>query len=433
MKPALITAFALPLLATSTPAEVMTFQNATIIDGTGKPAVEEATLVVRDGKIAAIGKDAEVPQEGDIVDLKGKTVIPALIAGHAHLGLIKGPKAAAANVTEENVRHQLERYAEYGVGAVLSLGVDGDFIYKLREERNADPTAGPAIFTAGLGFGTKDGMPPIAAGFDHVHRPGTAEEAARQVDALAALKPDFVKVWIDQPAGPDPARMSPEVRTAVIGGAKKHGLKVAAHIHDLADAKSAVAEGADLIAHSVRDAAVDDDFIRMMKEKHVFYIPTLFLDEASFAYADRPEWSREEFFKKALEPGVDELIDPADFKPKAGGREALQMALQNLNRLHKAGVKIGMGTDSGATPLRVQGYGEHREMQLMVSAGMTPLEVIHSATAVNAELLGVQDKTGTLEAGKQADFVVLSADPSQDIRNTEKIESVWIGGKKQQP
>jgi imidazolonepropionase-like amidohydrolase len=433
MKPLVLASSILAFSFQEGVADPLIFQNVRLIDGTGKPPVDAAVMVVRDGKIESIGKDADVPQDGDIIDLQGKMVMPALIAAHSHLGLINGTKAASSNVTEENVLRQLKKFGAYGIGTVVSLGVDGDFIYDLRERRRKDPSAGPAVLTAGLGFGTKDGMPPVAAGFDKVHRPGTAEEGREQVREMAKHKPDFVKMWIDHLPGENPSLMPDDVRRAVIDEARKNGIKVAAHVHDLADAKTAVREGADILAHSVRDQPVDDELIRMMKEKGTWYIPTLFLDEVSFAYADRPEWSRTDFFKRALEPGVEELIDPAVFKARKGGRETLQTAITNLNRLHQAGVKIGMGTDSGANPFRVQGFAEHRELQLMVSAGMTPLEVIHSATGLNAELTGVSKTTGTLEKGKQADFLILTADPSEDIRNTEAIESVWIAGKKQQP
>lgn len=407
------------------------FKNARLIDGTGRPPVDAATMVIRDGKITAVGRDAAIPANAEIIDLQGRTIMPALIAAHSHLGLVNGKKAASANVTEENVRRQLQRYGSYGVGSVVSLGADGDFIYRLREERRKDPAAGPAILTAGLGFGATGGMPPGAAGLDQVHRPANAEEARAQVAELAKHQPDFVKIWIDDAGGSLPVRMTREVRRAILDEAHRRGLKVAAHVYYLADAKELVNEGVDVLAHSVRDQLVDDEFIAAMKERGVRYIPTLFLDEAFFIYADQPEWLGTEFFRKALEPGVEEMIAPGTFKERPGSREVLKRAMENVKRLHAAGVKIGMGTDSGATPLRVQGFGEHRELQLLVAAGLTPMEAIHSATGINAAITGQADRTGTLEAGKQADFLILGGDPSMDIRNTEKIEAVWIAGRKQ--
>lgn len=413
-------------------SSALVLRNVRLIDGTGKAPVEGATIVVRDGRIEAITTDVstEVPKDAEVIDVGGKTIMPALIAGHSHLGLVKGTKSASANVTEDNVRRQLERYADYGVGAVVSLGADGDFIYRLRDERNAGKTAGPRIFTAGLGFGVDGGAPPAAAGLDQVHRPATAEEARAQVVALARLKPNFVKIWIDDFNGRFPIKMKREVRRAIIDEAHKQHLRVAAHVYYLSDAKELVTEGIDILAHSIRDQPVDDELIAAMKSRGTFYIATLFLDEAFIAYADEPEWTREESFRKALEPGVEELIKPGVFKPKEGGAEVLARASQNLKRLHEAGVKIGLGTDSGATPLRVQGFGEHRELQLLVAAGLTPLEAIHAATGTNAELLNVATGMGTLEAGKLANFIVLDADPLVDIGNTRKIQSIWFEGKR---
>ncbi|RYD33917.1 MAG: amidohydrolase family protein [Verrucomicrobiaceae bacterium] len=412
-------------------SRTIVFKGATVVDGTGKEPVK-ADLVVRDGKIESVAVSVAVPEGAEVVDATGKTIIPALISAHSHLGLIKGPKAASANVTEENVRRQLKQYARYGIGTVTSLGADGDFIYKLRDERNNDAGAGARVFTAGLGFGVAGGAPPAAAGLDQVHRPATAEEASAQVNELAKLRPDFVKIWIDDFNGSMPIKMSREVRRAIISEAHKQGLRVAAHVYYISDARELVSEGIDVLAHSIRDQPVDDELVTAMKEKGTFYIATLFLDEAFFAYADQPEWMKGDFFRNALEPGVADLLKPDVFKPKPGSREILQLASRNVKKLHDGGVKIGFGTDSGANPYRVQGFAEHRELQLMVAAGLTPSEAIRAATRTNAELLGVSDRTGTLEPGKQASFLILDDDPLEDIRNTEKIRAVWLDGKLQE-
>ncbi len=405
------------------------FKNARLIDGTGKPPVDGGVLVIRDGKIIAAGEEVAIPDKAEVIDVGGKTIMPAIIAAHSHLGVVKGIKPDSANVTEENVLRQLGVYGKYGIGTVVSLGADGEFIYRLREDRQKKPSDGPAILTAGLGFGAVGGVPPMGAGLDRANRPATAEEARKQVAALAEHKPDFVKIWIDDAGGNLPVRMTREVRRAIIDEAHRHGIKVAAHVFYLADAKELVAEGVDILAHSIRDKVVDEEIIAAMKQRGTTYIPTLFLDEAFFIYADKPEWMVTDFFRSALEPGVEEMF--ATFKERPGARETLGRAMENVKRLHDAGIKIGLGTDSGAQPLRVQGFGEHRELQLLVASGLTPAEVIRIATGNSAEIIGHEARTGTLEAGKQADFLILGGDPTVDIRNTEKIGEVWIGGRKQ--
>ncbi|RYD21225.1 MAG: amidohydrolase family protein [Verrucomicrobiaceae bacterium] len=410
---------------------VTVFRGATVIDGTGKEPAGNADVVVKDGKIESVSASAVIPEGAEVIDVTGKTIMPTLISAHSHLGLIKGTKGASANVTEENVRRQLKQYGRYGIGTVTSLGADGDFIYKLRDERDSRPGDGPRIFTAGLGFGVVGGAPPAAAGLDQVHRPATAEEARAQVNELAKRKPDFVKIWIDDFNGSMPIKMSREVRRAIISEAHKNGLKVAAHVYYLSDARELVNEGIDVLAHSIRDQPVDDALVTAMKEKGTFYIATLFLDEAFFAYADQPDWMKDPFFTNALEPGAADLLKPDVFKPKPGSREVLQLASRNVKKLHEGGVEIGFGTDSGANPYRVQGFAEHRELQLMVAAGFTPVDAICAATRTNATLLGKADTMGTLEPGKQANFLVLDANPLEDIRNTEKIHQVWLDGKRQ--
>lgn len=405
------------------------FKNVRLIDGTGKAPGDNVDIIVRGDKIQSISPTGtgEPPKESEVIDIAGKTIMPALIAAHSHLGLVKGAKAASANVTEDNVRRQLKLYAKYGIGTVVSLGADGPFIYNLREEQ-ATSTTGPRVFTAGLGFGVANGAPPAAAGLDQVHRPATAEEARAQLNELAKLRPDFVKIWIDDFNGTMPVKMSREIRRTIIAEAHRHGLRVAAHVYYLSDARELVADGIDILAHSIRDLPVDDKLIAEMKEKGTSYIATLFLDEAFFAYEGEPEWTKDDFFKKAVEPGAEDLLKPGVFKPKDGAKDTLARASENLKRLHEGGVRIGMGTDSGASPYRVQGFAEHRELQLMVAAGFTPLEAIRSATLGNAEILNISDRAGTLQPGKAADFIVLGGDPLEDIRNTGKIEAVWLRG-----
>ncbi|HVU57097.1 MAG TPA: amidohydrolase family protein, partial [Puia sp.] len=271
-------------------------------------------------------------------------------------------------------------------------------------------------------------LPPESMGFSHIYRPETVEEAIKDVDELAPLHPDVIKMWVDG----NPT-MKEEIYTAIIQEAHKKGIRVASHLYRLADARKLVAAGVDIIAHSIRDSVIDAAFAEEIKKKNIVYIPTLSLDDLAFIYADDPAWINDPFFRNALEPGVYEMVTGAAYKEKvkknpatARERAALRTAMKNLLILYRAGVTIALGTDSGAMPIRVQGFAEHLELELMVEAGLTPLEAIRVATLNGAVLL---HRDGSLEVGKQASFIVLNRDPSVNIKNTRDIKAIWLKGK----
>lgn len=198
----LVTTLATVLLANgvgAAPAADMTvLQGGRIIDGKGGAPVENGALVIRAGRIASVlGPDAPVPTGATIIDVSGKTLMPALIAGHAHLGLTEGDQSGAAHITESNVLHQLQKYQRYGIGSVASFGTDHAFIYALRDRRRQGQLATPTILTAGRGFGVPGGAPPVAMGMDQVYRPATPAQVAQEMDELAQNQPDLVKIWVD--------------------------------------------------------------------------------------------------------------------------------------------------------------------------------------------------------------------------------------------
>jgi imidazolonepropionase-like amidohydrolase len=402
--------------------------NVSVIDGTGAPARRE-NMVITGATIKSIG--ASIPANLPAIDMSGKYIMPLINNAHGHLGNVKDTTMSAANYTPANVRHQLQRYLDYGVGAVLSMGTEQPIGIKIRDSSRAGLIPGATMYSAIYGFGFNN-LPPESMGFSHVYRPATASEAIKDVDELAPLKPDVIKIWVDgNPSMPE------EIYTAIIREAHQHHIRVASHLYRLADARKLVAAGIDIIAHSIRDEEIDEAFAAEMKQRNIMYVPTLSLDDLAFIYTENPEWVNDPFFRHALEPGVYEMItspvyqekvknNPAAQKEKA----ALHIAMKNLLILHKAGVQIALGTDSGAMPIRIQGFAEHLEMQLMVEAGLTPLEAIRVATLNSAILLKADKLTGSLEPGKQASFIVLDKDPSADIRNTRSIEAVWVKGKK---
>jgi imidazolonepropionase-like amidohydrolase len=229
--------------------------------------------------------------------------------------------------------------------------------------------------------------------------------------------------------------MSPEVYQAVIDEAHKNGFRAAAHVVLMEDAKGLLRAGVDYIAHSVRDREVDDEFIQLMKQHHTFYSPTLTRELAVFAYSETPSFFSDPFFLKEADPAeIAKMEDPKRQETTRNDRSALwykehfPIAMSNLKKLFDAGIIIAMGTDSGGGPGRFQGYFEHLELEYETKAGLTPMQALVSATSGAAQALNLSKKVGTLEKGKWADFVVLSANPLDDIRNTRKIDSVWIGG-----
>ncbi len=402
-------------------AGVLAFVGATLIDGTGAPPVANATLVVREGRIVAVGRDVDVPADAERVDVRGRTIVPGLINAHGHVGETLGVRSGPEFNTETNVRRQLERYARYGVTAVASLGGDGEAGFRARDDNWSPKIARARLFVAG---------PVITS--------GTPAEAREAVELAAGRNPDWIKIRVDDNLGTAP-KMRPEVYRAVIAQAHARGLRVAAHVFYLADAKDLLRVGVDLLAHSVRDRDVDAELIELMQARGVCLSPTLMREVSTFVYESRPPFFDDPFFRREVDPEViAALEDPAAqarvrASPAARRyREALEIARRNVKALAEAGVRLAMGTDTGP-PGRFQGYFEHLELEELVRAGLSPMQAIVAATGDAARCLGVDDRLGMLAPGRAADFLVLAASPLEDIRNTRRIESVWIAGHRVTP
>src|ERR1700682_179311 len=368
------------------------FKGARLIDGTGRPAIENSVLVIEGDHVVAAGKagTVSIPKDANVQDGSGKTRMPALINLHGHLGLTSnGADSIPGHYTQENVVKQLNKYLSYGVGTVASFGQDEDAIYGIRDAQHAGTLSGARLFTAGRGFLEYTGK---ANPTDLLYRPQNPEEARADVRELAAHHPDYLKMWVDDNLGRG-TKIQPAIYQAIIDEAHKQHIRVFAHEFYLGDAKALLAAGIDGFAHSIRDQAVDNELITSMKARGVFLIPTLVRDEVLFAYADNLKWVDDPFFQAGLEPGALAFIRNPQYVDKirqdpdiAKYRAGLEMAKKNLKSLSDAGVKIAFGTDSGI-PTRFPGYNEHRELQLMVEAGLTPMQAIVAATATHAEVL----------------------------------------------
>jgi imidazolonepropionase-like amidohydrolase len=419
-------------------AETVAISGVRLIDGQGGPVLEDATLLIKNGRIEAAGAGVRIPRGARYLDYHGRTIMPGLISDHSHVGQISGTQNGAQNYTRANIVGELEQYRRYGVTTVTALGLNGPLFETLRAEAHLGHIDGSDLFGVDRGIGAPDGAPPQAmlkVASDQLDRPTTVQEARAAVRRMAAHHTDLVKLWLDDFGGSVPTKIKPQIYQAVIDESHRLGLRVAAHIHDLVDAEAIVDAGADILAHGVRDQPVPPEFIAKLKRKGVWYIPTLALDEATFAWADQAPWTLSPFARVALSPELAREIDDPAWRRQtlaspetASARRSLSMNLQNLKTLYDAGVRIGFGTDSGATALRVPGIAEHRELALMVEAGLSPLQALTIATRNFAALLKRTDR-GVLTAGRRADLIVLAADPTTSIAASELIVEVWQAGR----
>jgi imidazolonepropionase-like amidohydrolase len=412
--------------------------NATVIDGTGGAPQPHTAIVIRNGRIAAITRGKIRPAADAIqIDCSDKYIMPEIIDCHTHVGNLKGTSTSSDNYSSGNVRRQLLHFQDYGVGAILSMGTEQPLGVAIRDSSKNGLIPGATMFSAIYGFGVKGAMPPEGMGMTHIYRPTTPEEASRQVQELVAFRPDVIKMWVDDFYGQfsKDQIMKPEIYAAIIKEAHKHNIRVASHLYHISDAYRLVEAGVDAMAHSIRDAVVDDFLLAEIKKRNITYIPTLSLDEFAYAYEDSPGWLDDPFFRNSLEPGVFEMITSPAYKDRISKstvtpqeKTALDVALRNLLKLYRAGIPVVLGTDAGASPVRAQGFSEHMEMELMVKAGLTPLEAIAVATGNGAKFLHIDNTRGTLQPGKKADLIVLDKNPLEDIRNTRTISAVWKDG-----
>ena len=386
---------------------VVAFDGARVIDGTDRPPVADATILVQNGRITGVGPRAQVavPPGTTRVSLAGKTVIPGLVNAHGHVN---------------NLERDLNVYAQYGVTTVFSLGNDDNAPEALAaRDAQATPTLNRTrIFTAGP-----------------VLNPRSVEEARALVGRTAESKVDIIKIRVDDNLGTTP-KMPPEVYRAVIEESHKRGLRTAVHLFYLADAKAVLDAGADFIADSVRDAEVDAEVITKLKSSGTCLCPTLMREVSTFVYETTPPFFSDPLFLKYSDPQqIAALKEPArqeQMRNSASAQRykaALDVASQNVKKLSDGGVTIAMGTDTGPAG-RFQGYFELMELELMAKAGLTPRQILAAATRDAARCMKVDQELGTLEHGKWADFVVLDADPLADISNTKKISDVYIAGNK---
>lgn len=409
----LVTLAAALLAASGAMAQVTALTRATLIDGTGAAPQKDITIVIENGRIRDLGPASRitVPSGATVVDLAGKFVVPGIINAHGHVS--------------KNAEAELRQYLVYGVTTAVSQGTDeGDVLVKTRLDQQRGNLRGARVYTT-------------LHRFDPDSKLANAEQARAKVDEVVGQGADFIKVWIDSLFGLRP-KLSPEVSIAVIEQARKRGRITTAHIFEIADARMMIEAGLNVLAHNVRDREVDADFIALARKRDVSLISTLARDEGLVAYAHAPAWIEDAYFRKSVPPERMEVLRNQVRQEQLKNPQAplitagLKMNMVNLKKMSDGGVRIAFGTDSGGAPNRffIQGFYEHREMELMVQSGLTPMQVIQSFSKGSAEALGIDKDYGTLARGKVADLLVLERNPLDNISNMRTIEAIYLGGRK---
>lgn len=441
-------------------AEDSVLTGATVIDGTGGPALSNATIVISGGRIACIGaaEACEIPEGATLTDLSGKWVMPGIIDAHVHFSQTawfdgrpdtfdvrdKFPYEAVAARQKTDPDRYYRAFLCSGVTGVYDVG-GFPWTWDLRGPAENNPMA-PHVAAAGplVSHGAREIL--NTAGEKQMIALPDAETGRQAVRYMAAFGSDAVKVWFLPVQGePRQAEIDPRVK-AIADEAGKQEIPLIVHSTSLREAKIAVKAGAHLLVHSVWDQPVDDEFLADAKAAGTIYTPTLVVRIGYTRMFERvlglSDWQIDDA-NACVDPKTADVMMSGQYfvgHPSAArltadqiaaGRAALEenetLAGENLRRVHAAGIPIAMGTDAG-NPGTVHGPSIYEEMEMMQAAGLTATDIIVAATRNGAMAMGRADDIGTLETGKIADLIVLNADPSADISNMRSIGLVMRAG-----
>jgi imidazolonepropionase-like amidohydrolase len=396
---------------TSESSDVILFEGGRLITGDGN-VLEDAAFLIENGRFTQVGVSGtiNVPAGAVQVNFSGKTIIPALIDGHGHLGYsdVGARTDVRASYSRENIIDHLHRHAYYGQSATMSMGIDPLSMAELRES-TIDNAA--RFLWAGRGMGRPNAGPGATDRRDVPYGIDTVEEGIAAVHELAETQVDLVKIWVDDRNG-TVEKLTPDLYGPIIKEAHRLGLKVTAHIFYLEDAKDLLRAGIDGFAHGIRDVDVDDEFMELLANRpYTFLMPNL-PNSGSTTIDDLP------FFAQTLPAAGAETMRTEISESTTHARFAVEA--RNLKRMYDAGVTLITGTDGDGA-----GWDIHEEIADMVLAGVSPTDALASATKNAAELYRLHD-LGTI--GKSADFVILDSNPLEDIKNTREISNVYIRG-----
>jgi imidazolonepropionase-like amidohydrolase len=395
---------------------------AVLIDGSGGPPVSDSVVLVAGSRIRAAGSrpNVPIPAAAEKVNGAGKFVVPGLVDVHVHIGRRPGLQFDTTEPTRDRIEEDLKSYLYYGVTAVRSMGADGDPAFEVRNAQRGGELAGARLFTAGRGFAA----PGATAAAMALHQPATPEEARRQVSELAARRPDAIKIWVDDQGGRT-QKLEPAITEAILDEARKHHIPVTAHIQSLADARRLVDSGISGFLHMIRDTgAIGQAFIDRLRNLQVVFAPALVREELGSLYRRQPSRLDDPDLRRTVDPAI---VAAARSAPEAPPPAHFEIVKRNTRALAAGGVPIAVGSDGGS-PLDFPGLGTHRELELLVESGLSPVEVIQAATRHGALALRQLDELGGLQPGKRADLLLLSANPTEDIRNLRRIDRIMLNG-----